>query len=195
MVLTELKKDLDDVIPLGYICEDFIHQFSNCNFEVKHSYKLRKNKKLTFDRVSYMATSNEPTNNLIRDYTVNQDIFLTVAILSQNHMPQDIHPPMTKALPISRVNQTFATKNYLQKLKELTSGESKFFNILSLYFERDEFNIDELELTREKLIMRRKESLLGIPSKESIKKELRNFDEEILNFGLSVSKNMVKFAD
>lgn len=43
--------------------------------------------------------------------------------------------------------------------------------------------------------MRRKESLLGIPSKESIKKELRNFDEEILNFGLLVSRNMMKFYD
>jgi len=43
--------------------------------------------------------------------------------------------------------------------------------------------------------MRRKESLLGIPSKESIKKELRNFDEEVLNFGLLVSRNMMKFYD
>lgn len=136
-MLTELKKDLNDVIPLGYICEDFIHQFSNGNFEVKHSYKLKKNRKLNFDRVNYMATSNEPTNNLIRDYTVNQEIFLTVAMLSQNHMPQEIHPPMTKYLPIARINQTFATKNYLQKLKLIASGDNKFFNILSLYFDRD----------------------------------------------------------
>ena len=55
---------------------------------------------------------------------------------------------MTKPLGIARINQTFAIKNYHQKLKELSTGENKFFNILSLYFDRDEFNIDELELTR-----------------------------------------------
>jgi hypothetical protein len=49
---------------------------------------------------------------------------------------------MAKPLAMARINQTFARKNYLQKLRELGSGESRFFNILSEYFERDEFNID-----------------------------------------------------
>ena len=84
-----------------------------------------------------MATSNEPANNLVRDYIVNQEIFLSVGVLSGSHMPDEIHPPMAKPQLISRINQAFAIKNYLQKLKELSSGESKFFNILSLYFERD----------------------------------------------------------
>jgi hypothetical protein len=162
---------------------------------VKHSYKLRKSKKVEFEKVQYMTTSNEQSNNLIRDFAVNQEIFVTTAVLSPSHLPDNIHPAMAKPLPIARLNQTFATKNYLQKLKELSSGESKFFNILSLYFERDEFNIDELELTREKLIVRRKESLLGIPSKESIKKEDKNYEEEVLNFGLTISKNLMKFYD
>ena len=35
--------------------------------------------------------------------------------------------------------------------------------------------------------------MLGIPSKESIKKELKNYDEEIINFGLNASKMMNKF--
>jgi hypothetical protein len=41
---------------------------------------------------------------------------------------------------------------------------------LSEYFDRDEFNIDELTLTREKLIVQRKENLLGILGKEAIRK-------------------------
>jgi hypothetical protein len=36
----------------------------------------------------------------------------------------------------------------LQKLKEQGSGEQKYYNILSEYFERDEFNIDEITLTK-----------------------------------------------
>jgi hypothetical protein len=44
---------------------------------------------------------------------------------------------MAKPLAMARINQTFARRNYLQKLKEHASAESKFFNILSEYFERD----------------------------------------------------------
>ncbi len=32
VLVTELKEKLEDVIPLGYICEDFIHHFNNENF-------------------------------------------------------------------------------------------------------------------------------------------------------------------
>lgn len=194
-MLTQLKTRLEDVIPFGYLCEDFIHQLSNNNFETKASYKLRRSKRLSFEKIHYMTTCTEMSNNIIRDYSVNQEIFLNVGLLSGNHIPEVIHPNMAKSHPLARINQTFAIQNYLQKLRELSSGESKFFNILSLFFERDEFNIDELELTREKLIIRRKETLLGIPSKESIKKDHLNFDEQILNFGLKVSQNMMKFYD
>ena len=144
------------MIPFGYLCEDFIHQLSNNNFETKASYKLKKSKRLNFEKIHYMTTCNEMSNNIIRDYSVNQEIFLNVGLLSANHIPEVIHPNMAKSHPLARINQTFAIQNYLQKLRELSSGESKFFNILSLFFERDEFNIDELELTREKLIIRRK---------------------------------------
>lgn len=140
-------------------------------------------------------SSNEQTNNLIRDFAVNQEVFLTTGVLTQNHLPQEIHPPMAKPLAMARINQTFARKNYLQKLKEVASGESKFFNILSEYFERDEFNIDELELTREKLIVRRKENLLGISGKETIRKEEKDYEVELANLGLSISKNLNKFYD
>ena len=58
VVKTELKAKIEDVIPLGYIFEDFINQFSNANFQVKANYKLRKNKNLSFDKVQYMASSN-----------------------------------------------------------------------------------------------------------------------------------------
>ena len=69
-----------------------------------------------------MSTSTESSNNQIRDYCSNQDIFLITGVMSQNHMPDEIHPPMAKPLAIARINQTFATKTYLQKLKELSSG-------------------------------------------------------------------------
>ena len=89
-----------------------------------------------------MTTSGERCENQLRDYATNGDIFLVVPILTQSHLPEKVNPDMKKPLPISRINQTFARRNYLQKLKELSSGESKFFNILSPFFERDEFDID-----------------------------------------------------
>ena len=85
-------------------------------------------------------------------------------------MPEEIDPPTKRNIPLYRLNQTFCRPNYYQKLKELTTGENKFFNILSEFYERNEFNIDELNLTREKLIVRRKEQLLDIAGKETIKK-------------------------
>ena len=167
---TQLKSKLEDVIPLGYICQDFIHHFTNSNFETKNSYRLRKNKKLGFGKIDYLAVSNEQTNNLIRDFTVNQEIFYTTAVITASHLPHEIYPPISKPLPMARINKTFARSNYLQKLKELTSGQFKFFNILSQFFERDEFHIDELELTRQQLIIRRKQNLLGISGKETVRK-------------------------
>jgi hypothetical protein len=63
-----------------------------------------------------------------------------------------------------RLNQVFARANYYQKLKEAAAptappaptGSNKYFNILSEFYDRDEFNIDELTLTKEKFIIRRK---------------------------------------
>ena len=117
VVVTELKSKLEEVIPLGYIFEDFMHHYTNSSFEMKNSFRLRNNNKIKVGKLDYMVASNEPSNNLIRDYAVNQEIFMTVPILTQNHLPQDIHPPMSKPLPITRINQTFASRNYLQKLK------------------------------------------------------------------------------
>ena len=42
--------------------------------------------------------------------------------MTQNHLPEEIHPPMAKPLAVARINQTFATRAYPQKLKELSSG-------------------------------------------------------------------------
>lgn len=165
VVVTELKAKAEDVIPWGYICEDFIFNFTNGNFEIKSSYRLRKSKRLNIGKIDYWAASNEPTNNLIRDFTVNQDIFLTSGVITHNYLPPEVYPPMAKPLPMARINQTFARKNYLQGLRDNSSGSQKFFNIMSEFFERNEFNIDELSLTREKLIVRRKENLLGIAGK------------------------------
>ena len=131
VLITELKSKVEDVIPWGYICEDFIYNFTNGNFELKSSYRLRKSKKLNIGKIDYWATSNEVTNNLIRDFTVNQDIFLTAGIITHNYLPAEIHPPMAKPLLIARINQTFARKNYLQNLKDTVSGTQKFFNIMS----------------------------------------------------------------
>jgi hypothetical protein len=131
VVITELKKRPEDVIPWGYICEDFINHFTNGNFELKSTYRLRKSKRLNIEKIDYWAASNEPTSNLIRDFTVNQDIFLTSGIITNNYLPSEISPSMAKPLPMARINQTFARKNYLQSLKDIASGTQKFFNIMS----------------------------------------------------------------
>lgn len=43
--------------------------------------------------------------------------------------------------------------------------------------------------------MRRKETLLGIAGKETIKKENKDYDQEVLNLGLDISKNLMKVYD
>lgn len=58
MVVTELKSNIDDIIPWGYICEDYLHQYTNGNFAMKNSYRLRKNKKLTFNKIDYWVAVN-----------------------------------------------------------------------------------------------------------------------------------------
>lgn len=101
---------------------------------------------------------------------------------------------MSKPLPLARLNQTFAFKNYLQGLRDLNNTQ-RYFNIMSEFFERNEFNIDELSITREKLIVRRKENLLGIAGKESVKKEEKDFDLIISTLGVQISRNLMKFYD
>lgn len=57
---------------------------------------------------------------------------------------------------MARLNHTYSRQAYYQKLKDIKEDKIKYFNILSEFFDRDEFNIDEITLTREKLIARRK---------------------------------------
>ena len=103
----------------------------NSEFVGKNSYRLRKNKRIHLDKADYYVTSSEQTNNFIRDLTVNQEIFLSIPVLTQNYLPSEISPPMGKPLQMSRFNQTFSYKNYLQRLKEANANESKYYNILS----------------------------------------------------------------
>lgn len=93
-------------------------------------------------------------------------------MLSPTHLPENPLPNSKNTYTINRLNHTYARQNYFQKLKDLKEDKVKYFNILSEFFDRDEFSIDEITLTREKLIARRKEHLLGIQSKETIKKDL-----------------------
>ncbi len=80
---------------------------------------------------------------------------------------------------MARSNNTFSRTNYYQKLKDIKEDKVKYFNILSEFFERDEFHIDEITLTRENLIARRKEHLLGIQSKDTVKKdEDKDYEDE-----------------
>jgi hypothetical protein len=137
VLVTELKSKVEDVIPWGYICEDFLFNFTNSNFEVKSSYRLRKSKRLNIGKLDYWSSSNESSNNLIRDLAVNQEVFITTGIITHNYLPNEVYPPMAKPLAMARINQTFARKNYLQNLKDNTTGTLKFFNILSEFFERD----------------------------------------------------------
>jgi hypothetical protein len=57
VLITELKGKIEDVIPWGYICEDFIYNFTNGNFELKSSYRLRKSKRLNIGKIDYWAAS------------------------------------------------------------------------------------------------------------------------------------------
>lgn len=82
MLITCLKETVEDVIPLGFISEDFIFQLCNNEFIVKHSYKLKQNKNMKFDKIQYQAVSTEISNNLIRDYATNQEVFLVTAVLT-----------------------------------------------------------------------------------------------------------------
>jgi hypothetical protein len=83
---------------------------------------VRKSKRVVIGKIDYWASCGEAAGNLIRDYTVNQEMFFTVGALTQNYLPNDINPPTAKPYAISRLNQTFARKNYLQGLRDITVG-------------------------------------------------------------------------
>jgi len=70
--VTELKSKPEDVIPLGYVCEDFIFKYTNGSFSLKSSYRLRTNKKIKISKIDYWVNSNEQSNNIIRDFLVNE---------------------------------------------------------------------------------------------------------------------------
>ena len=144
---------MEAVIPLGYVLEEFSFDYINSNFETKNSYRLKGNKKIeVHDKVDYWISLNSNAGNAIRDFVVNEEIFESCPVLSISHLPESISPPEHKLYQMYRVNQVFVKSNYYQKLKEITTRtqdpSSKYFNILSEFYERDEFNIDELTLTR-----------------------------------------------
>lgn len=45
------------------------------------------------------------------------------------------------------------------------------------------------------MIIRRKENLLGISGKDTVRKENKDFEAEVANLGLSISKNIAKYHD
>lgn len=71
--IKKLKDKPEEVIPIGYIFEEFCLDFVNSNFEAKHSYRLKGNKNVIVnDKIDYWATINENAGNMIRDNIVNQ---------------------------------------------------------------------------------------------------------------------------
>lgn len=83
---------------------------------------------------------------------VNAEIYYNCPVIGISHLPEAINPPVLKAYNLYRLNQVFNRVSYYQKLKEVSSssgsGANKYFNILSEFYDRDEFNIDELALTK-----------------------------------------------
>jgi hypothetical protein len=63
----ELKEKLSDVVPYGYVCEDFLTQLINSEFETKNSYRLRPSRKINIQKLEYWLTPNEAVSNYIRD--------------------------------------------------------------------------------------------------------------------------------
>ena len=45
------------------------------------------------------------------------------------------------------------------------------------------------------MIIRRKENLLGISGKDTVRKENKDFEAEVANLGLAISKNLAKYHD
>lgn len=73
MIVIELKSRIEEVIPWGYICEDYLWHLVNNNFVSKNSYRLKKSKRLQIvEKLEYWIGMNEAASNLVRDYTVNQ---------------------------------------------------------------------------------------------------------------------------
>ena len=57
VVVRELKAKREEVLPWGYFCEDYMHQYTNNNFETKNSYRLRKGRRTSFDKVAYWSNA------------------------------------------------------------------------------------------------------------------------------------------
>lgn len=47
----ELKKSASSVVPLGYVCEDFLSQLINNDFETKNSYRLKPSRRVAVDKL------------------------------------------------------------------------------------------------------------------------------------------------
>jgi hypothetical protein len=51
VVNRELKASASSVVPLGYVCEDFLSQLINNDFETKNSYRLKSCRRVAIDKL------------------------------------------------------------------------------------------------------------------------------------------------
>lgn len=73
IMVKKLKERPEEVIPLGYVFEEFSFNYINGNFEAKNTYRLKGNKAVeVVDKIDYWVTINSNSGNAIRDYVVNQ---------------------------------------------------------------------------------------------------------------------------
>ena len=69
----ELKEKYEEVIPLGFVNEQFCSEFINQGFEAKNSYRLKENKGIKInEKIDYWISINQTVSNIIRDNVVNQ---------------------------------------------------------------------------------------------------------------------------
>lgn len=58
VVVRELKASAGTVVPLGYVCEDFLAHLINNDFETKNSYRLKPSRRVAIDKLEYWLSPN-----------------------------------------------------------------------------------------------------------------------------------------
>ena len=187
-----LKKQ-ETIIPLGFLVESVLWSLTNDNFEVKDSYIAAKQERLNIGNITINPFLHERAIDTVKDALLGKEKFHMTYVLHEQ-LPETNNKLYGQAAGFYRLGEYFSRPIYLEQLKTL-KGDQSNFNILSVFYDRNEFGIDETHNVADKWYKKKKASVLGEERRPEIFKEELDLDEEQRHLMVKVLSQTLKFLN
>lgn len=131
--------------------------------------------------------------DIVKDALLGKEKFNMTYVVHEQ-LPESNLKAYGQSVNFYRLGEYFSRPAYYEQLKTVKGGQS-YFNILSAFYDRNEFGIDEIHNVADKWHRKKKASMLGEERRPTVYKEELNLDEEQRLLTLKVLTQTLKFSN